>query len=53
MPAERVARDGYRALMQGRTVAPGAHNWIVAESVRFAPRRLVTAISRWVSEKVS
>ncbi len=54
MPAERVARDGYRALMQGRTVAiSGAHNWIVAESVRFAPRRLVTAISRWVSEKVS
>jgi short-subunit dehydrogenase len=54
MSAERVARDGYRALMQGRTVAiSGAHNWIVAQSVRFAPRKLVTAVSRWVAEKVS
>jgi uncharacterized protein len=54
MPAERVARDGYRALMAGRTVAiSGAQNWIVAQSVRFAPRKMVTAISRWVAEKVS
>ncbi len=54
MPADKVARDGYRALMQGRTVAiSGAHNWAVAQSVRFAPRHLVTAISRWVAEKVS
>jgi hypothetical protein len=27
-------------------------NWLVAESVRFAPRKMVTAISRWVAEKV-
>ena len=54
MPADKVALDGYRALMQGRTVAiSGAHNWVVAQSVRFAPRSLVTAISRWVAEKVS
>ena len=54
MPADKVALDGYRALMQGRTVAiSGAHNWAVAQSVRFAPRSLVTAISRWVAEKVS
>ncbi len=53
MSAERVARDGYRALMEGRTVAvSGVHNWLVAQSVRFAPRKLVTAISRWVAEKV-
>jgi hypothetical protein len=53
MSAEKVARDGYRALMEGRTVAiSGVHNWLVAESVRLAPRRLVTAISRWVAEKV-
>ena len=53
MPADKVARHGYRALMQGRTVAiSGAHNWAVAQSVRFAPRSLVTAISRWVAEKV-
>src|SRR5580692_4884971 len=51
MSAERVARDGYRALMAGRTVAiSGGHNWLVAQSVRFAPRKLVTAISRWVAE---
>ena len=54
VPADKVARDGYRALMQGRTIAiSGAHNWAIANSVRFAPRSLVTAISRWVSEKVS
>jgi uncharacterized protein len=53
MSAEKVALDGYRALMQGRTLAiSGAHNWLVAESTRFAPRRMITAISRWVAEKV-
>jgi hypothetical protein len=37
--------------MEGRTLAiSGAHNWLAAESIRFAPRKLVTAISRWVSE---
>jgi len=52
MNAEAVARDGYRGLMAGRTVViSGARNWLVAESVRFAPRKLVTAISRWVAEK--
>jgi short-subunit dehydrogenase len=54
MPAEKVARQGYRALMQGRTLAiSGLHNWIVAQSVRFTPRKIVTAVSRWVAEKVS
>jgi uncharacterized protein len=53
MNAERVAQDGYRGLMAGRTVViSGVQNWLVAESVRFAPRKWVTAISRWVSEKV-
>jgi short-subunit dehydrogenase len=53
MKADKVALDGYRALMEGRTVAiSGVHNWLVAESTRFAPRRMVTAISRWVAEKV-
>jgi short-subunit dehydrogenase len=53
MKADAVARDGYRGLMAGRTlVISGAQNWLVAESVRFAPRKLVTAVSRWVSEKV-
>jgi uncharacterized protein len=53
MDTKTVARDGYRALMRGRTVAiSGFRNWLVAESVRFAPRKTVTAISRWVQEKV-
>jgi uncharacterized protein len=52
MSAEKVALDGYRALMERRTLAiSGVHNWIVAESTRFAPRKMVTAISRWIAEK--
>jgi short-subunit dehydrogenase len=51
MSAEKVALDGYRAVMEGRTLAiSGVQNWVVAQSTRFAPRKLVTAISRWVSE---
>jgi uncharacterized protein len=53
MNADKVALDGYRALMEGRTLSiSGAHNWLVAQSTRFAPRKMVTAISRWVAEKV-
>ena len=53
MDARTVARDGYRGLMAGRPVViSGLRNWLVAESVRFAPRRTVTAISRWIAEKV-
>jgi uncharacterized protein len=52
MSAEKVALDGYRAVMEGRGLAiSGAHNWLVAQSTRFAPRKMVTAISRWVAEK--
>ena len=53
MSAAKVALDGYRAVMEGRTLAiSGAHNWMVAQSTRFAPRKMVTAISRWVAEKI-
>ncbi|HWF91679.1 MAG TPA: SDR family oxidoreductase [Terriglobales bacterium] len=52
MGVKRVARDGYRGLGKNKTlVISGARNWIVAESVRFTPRKIATAISRWVSEK--
>ena len=52
MSAEKVALDGYRAVMEGRTLAiSGMQNWLVAQSTRFAPRKMITAISRWVSEK--
>jgi uncharacterized protein len=53
MSAEKVALQGYRAVMEGRTLAiSGTHNWLVAQSTRFAPRKMVTAISRWVADKV-
>ena len=49
--AEKVALDGYRAVMEGRTLSiSGVHNWAVAQSTRLAPRKLVTAISRWINE---
>ncbi len=52
MDAATVAAGGYRGLMTGKTlVISGFRNWLVAESVRFAPRKMVTAISRWVSEE--
>jgi uncharacterized protein len=51
MNVEKVALDGYRAVMEGRMLAiSGVHNWLVAQSTRFTPRKLVTAISRWISE---
>ena len=47
MDARTVAEDGYRALMEGKpTVISGFRNWLVAQSVRFAPRRMVTAVAR-------
>jgi short-subunit dehydrogenase len=53
MNVKTVAHDGYRGLMAGKTlVISGMQNWLVAESVRFAPRKWVTAVSRWVAEKV-
>jgi short-subunit dehydrogenase len=53
MDAKTVALDGYRALRSGKTLAiSGLHNWLLAESLRFAPRKLVTAISRKMLDKV-
>jgi uncharacterized protein len=53
MDAKTVARDGYCGMMEGKTVViSGLRNWVVAESVRFAPRKMVTAISRWIADKV-
>jgi len=52
MTVEKVALDGYRAVMEGRgLVISGAHNWLLAESTRITPRKLVTAVSRWLSER--
>jgi short-subunit dehydrogenase len=52
MEAKTVAHDGYRALMKGKTLAiSGFKNWLLAETVRIAPRKMATAISRWVAER--
>ena len=52
MDAKAVACDGYRGLMAGKTlVISGFRNWLMAESVRFSPRKLVTAVSRKVLDK--
>ncbi|MGA9527105.1 MAG: SDR family oxidoreductase [Terriglobales bacterium] len=51
MDARTVAEDGYRAMVEGKAVViSGFKNWLVAQSVRFSPRRLVTAITRKVQE---
>lgn len=45
--AEEIATRGYRAMQQGKKVhIPGIINWLMAFSVRFTPRSLVTRISR-------
>ena len=52
MDARTVAEDGYRALMSGKPVIiSGFKNWLLAQSVRFSPRRLVTAIARMSQER--
>jgi hypothetical protein len=54
MDARTVAEDGYRALMAGKPVViSGFKNWLVAQSVRFSPRQLVTAITRTIQESKS
>jgi uncharacterized protein len=51
MDARTVAEDGYRALMTGKPVViSGVKNWLVAQSVRFSPRKLVAAIARKTQE---
>jgi short-subunit dehydrogenase len=52
MDAKSVAQDGYGGLMAGKTlVISGFRNWLIAESVRFGPRKLVTAVSRRILDK--
>ena len=53
MKSADVARAGYRGMMKGKTlVIPGMKNWVMAEAVRFGPRKVVTAIARAVQERV-
>ena len=51
MDSHTVAEDGYRALIAGKPlVISGFKNWLVAQSVRFSPRKLVTAVARKLQE---
>jgi short-subunit dehydrogenase len=48
-----VARKGYEGMKRGRrVVVPGLKNLLLAESVRFTPRRIVTVIVRKLQERV-
>jgi uncharacterized protein len=52
MDARTVAEDGYRAMMAGKPVViSGFKNWLLAQSIRFSPRSLVTAIARKIQEE--
>lgn len=49
MDAKTVAEIGFRGLMAGKTIViPGVKNRILAEAVRFLPRKQVTKISKVV-----
>jgi short-subunit dehydrogenase len=53
MGARTVAEAGYRAMMAGKTlVIPGVKNKLLAQSVRFSPRSMVTKLVRAMQEKV-
>jgi len=46
-----VAQAGYRGMMRGRrVVVPGFGNKLLAQSIRFSPRRVVTTVARWIQE---
>jgi short-subunit dehydrogenase len=49
--AEEVAAAGYRAMQRGQRVfVPGFMNWVMAQSVRFTPRNMVTALVKQMSK---
>lgn len=49
--SEDVAVAGYRAMQSGQRVfVPGFMNWVMAQSVRFTPRNLVTALVKQMSK---
>jgi uncharacterized protein len=52
--ADDVARSAYRALKSGQRVhIPGVMNWLMAQSIRFTPRRVVTWLVSQMSKPVS
>jgi short-subunit dehydrogenase len=52
MSAEEVARAGFEGLMKGKTVViPGVGNKMLAQAVRFLPRKTVTKLVRNAQER--
>lgn len=52
MRSADVARAGYKAMLRGKTlVITGLKNRVLAQSVRFTPRKVVTAIARNLQER--
>ncbi len=52
MRSKDVAQAAYNGMMAGKTmIVPGLANKLLAMSVRFSPRKLVTAISRGLTER--
>jgi uncharacterized protein len=50
--SKEVAEYGYKAMMKGKTVAiHGFMNYVLANSVRFAPRALIVKITRLIQDK--
>ncbi len=51
MEAGPVAKQGYQAMRRGcAVVIPGVSNKVLAQSIRFTPRALVTKLSRFISD---
>jgi short-subunit dehydrogenase len=51
--SEAVAQYGFDSFQRGkRVVIPGLVNWLMAESVRFTPRRVMTAMVMYISRRV-
>ena len=52
--SEQVAQAGFKAMQRGQRVyIPGAMNWIMAQSVRFTPRSMVTSMVKLMSRPVA
>ncbi len=52
MTAEKVAQIGFQGFMNGKTIIiPGVKNRLLVGSVRFTPRKMVTAIVRKIQGK--
>ena len=49
--SEEVAAAGFRAMQRGQRVyIPGRMNWIMAQSVRFTPRSVITGVVKMLSK---